>query len=173
MPRPSTIRFPEGFAFVLNPFCFAGSLPLELAPEVVLDKATPPERERIQTLVKELGGLAKWGMLFDHEPIPREIRDSPECNRILPPRETYWVIRFRGDSQLVENLCHASQLCDSELELGAVFPPQGTYVPQVIFPGSFFYYTEVQWRGDAQRLDEADVRTAYKLHLRLAEFQTA
>src|SRR6202035_2611709 len=105
--------------------------------------------------------------------IPREIRDSPDWNRILPPRETYWVIRFGGASQLVENLCHASQLRDCEFELGAVFPPDDTFLPQIIFPGSFFYYTEVQWRGDAQRLDEADVRAVYQLHVRLAEFRTA
>ena len=173
MPRPIPFHYPGGFAFVLNPYLYWSALPLEVAPGVALDRAGPEEREAIVALVKDLGGLAKWGMLFAHEPIAREVRDSPEWDRILWPRETYWVLRFTADAQSIERLCEASQLCDCEFELGSVFPPPGTFMPHVTFPDSFFHYTQVRWSGDAQQLDTEDLRSVNSLHLRLADFRAS
>src|SRR5216684_3016149 len=101
MPRSPAFSFPQDFGFVLNPFSFTGELPLELTAGVFLDKAVPSERDTIRELIKEMGGLANWGMLFDFEAIPRELQSSPEWDRRWWPKETYWVIRG-GSSHLVE-----------------------------------------------------------------------
>lgn len=173
MGHPIPFQFPGGFAFILNPYLYHGALPVEVRPGLALDKAAQDEREAIAGLLNELGGLVKWGNLFRHEPIAREVRDSPAWNRKLWPRETYWVLRMTADAQPVQRICEASQLCDCELELGSLFPPPGTFIPRVTFPSSFYYYAEVQWRGDAQQLDIDDLRSVNSLHLRLSEFRTA
>lgn len=168
--RALPISFPHDFAFVLNPFSVQATLPLELAPDVMLDKALPAEREAIQALLDELGDLAKWGMLFRFEPIPWEVRESPAWDRKLAPRETFWVIRG-GNSKLVERLCDVSQLCDCELELAAIFPPSDNASPRVVNQSSFFYYPEVRNNGNPQPLGMDDLRSVHPLLLRLAEFE--
>jgi hypothetical protein len=173
MPAPIPFQYSAGFAFVLNPFFYSGTLPVEVTPGLVLDKAAAEELEAITALISGLGGMTKWGLLFRHEPIPREIRESPEWDRRLWPRETYWVLRTTAGAQPIQRLCEASQLCDCELELGSVFPPPGTFIPQVTFPESFFYYTLLQSHGDAQRLDTEDLLAVNSLHLRLEEFRVA
>jgi hypothetical protein len=173
IPTQVPSRYSAGFAFVLNPFFSSSSLPAEVAPGLVLDKATPEEREAVTFLIGDLGGMTKWGMLFCHEPIPRETRESPEWDRKLWPRETYWVLRATGDSRLVQRICEASQLCETEFELGSVFPPPGRFAPHVIFPDSFFYYTQFHWNGEAQKLDADDLRLVNPLHLRIEEFRNA
>ena len=165
--------YTAGFAFLLNPFFHSSTVPVEVAPGVVLDKAAPEERKAITALISDLGGMTKWGMLFSFEPIPREIRESPEWDGKLWPRETYWVLRSTGDSFPVQRLCEASQLCECELELGSVFPPPSTHAPHVTFPDSFFYYTQFHWHGDAQQLDMEDLRSVNPLHLRIEEFRKA
>lgn len=165
--------YSAGFAFVLNPFFHPHPLPVEMAPEVVLDKAVLEERQAIRALLSDLGGMTKWGKLFSFEPIPREIRESAEWDRKLWPRETYWVLRSTGNSFPVQRLCEASQLCECELELGSVFPPPNTNMPHVTFPDSFFYYTQFHWHGDAQELDMEDLRSVDPLRLRIEKFRNA
>lgn len=165
-----SIAFPQDFGFLLNSFSFGGNVPLEITSGVFLDKATPPERGTIQALLKDLGGLADFGMLFKVEPVPLEVQNSSAWDRMWWPRKTFWVIRG-GNSQLVDKLCAASRLCDCELELGAAFPPAGNFSPRVINQSSFFHYPSVQCHGDTQHLDVSDVASIDPLRLRLAQFE--
>jgi hypothetical protein len=173
MPHAIPFEYSAGFAFILNPYLYCSALPVEVAPGLVLDKCSSKEREAIAVLLTNLSALTEWGNLFRHEPIAPEVRGSPEWDRKLWPRETYWVLRATTGPQPVQRICEASQLCDCEFELGSVFPPLGTFAPHVTFPDSFFHYTQVRWSGEAQQLSTADVRSVNPLHLRLAAFRNA
>lgn len=170
MLQSHPIPFPQDFGFLLNPFHFGGKLPVHLAKGVFLDIATPSEKEKIRGLIKEMSGLTTWGMLFQFEPIPSDVRDSPSWDRLIWPRETYWVIRG-GDLRFATSLCAASQLCDCELELAATFPPDGTFGPRMIDQSSFFYYSQLRAEGDTQALDTEDAASVDSSRLQIEGFQ--
>ena len=156
----------DTFAFVLNPFHYAGDLPIELSPGVYLHHATNAQKEIIERFREELGLIGK-SMILSFEPI----LDESDRDRLLQARTTFWVINFSGDSQPIWELSHAAQLTDSELEVAAIFPPESSFRPREINQWRVFYFCSERWgRYNAQPLDYSDVILAGWLAGKLREF---
>lgn len=153
----------DGFAFVLNPFQTTASLPIELMPGARLDKADSSQTEVIEELRQKLGRTGE-SIAFLHEPISKEVRESAEWDRILPPRSTFWVVKFDINPGAVVQFSYASQLTENEMEIGAVFPPkEQTFIPRVIFPWRMESFFDHSWRNDAQPLNRDELTTAHTL----------
>jgi hypothetical protein len=167
-PFPWPHGVPNAFAFVLNPFHYTGDLPIELISGARLARADPPEIKIIEELRDKLGRAGE-SIAFRHEPIPRELRNSPTWNRILLPRSTFWIIKFDIDPEILLKFRRASQLTDNELEIGAIFPPEEQpFLPRVIFPWRMESFFDGSWRNDSQPLNVEDLRAtrglADKIH---------
>src|SRR6266851_5098175 len=71
---------PQSFAFVLNPFHYQGDLPIEVISGAYLDRATSEQLDLIKEL-RDRSGRAGRSLAFDREPIPEDVRKSPEWDR--------------------------------------------------------------------------------------------
>ena len=161
----------NSFAFVLNPFHYTGAVPIELMPDMFLDRADDLQRKTIEEL-RDQQGHAGTTLAFRHEPIPIEIRNSPDWDRILPPRTTFWVINFFGDPEPVFEFSHAAQLTGTEVEIGASFPQkEQILIPRIINPWRIHSFFERFWNNDAQPLNPNDLKTARLLVQKLREFR--
>jgi hypothetical protein len=162
----------QSFAFVLNPFHYEGALPIELLPGAYLDRATQSQLKLINE-IREQSGRAGRSLGFEREPIPEHVRKSPQWDRKLWPRTTFWVINFEIDSEEVIRFRRASQLTDNELEFGAVFPPENQLLlPRIEFPWAIESYFDMAWRNNAQSLKVEDLLLARQLLEKLSAFRT-
>lgn len=161
----------SGFVFVLNPFHYTGKLPLELFPGARLELAN-----QIQTkLIKELRdscGRAGKSMAFDREPIPKDVRDSPQWDRKLWPRSSFWLINFDVDAEEVIRFRRASQLTNNEIEFGAIFPSdEQPFLPRVVYPWTIESYFDTSWHNDAEPLDLEHLTLTRELAQKVSTFR--
>lgn len=163
----------QSFVFLLNPLHYDGALPIELLPGAHLDRATPKQVTLINEL-RERCGRAGRSFAFDREPIPAHIRNSPQWDRKLWPRTTFWAINFDIAADHVLNFRRVSQLTDNEFEFGAIFPPDNQpFAPRIEYPWTIESYFDLDWRNDAQSLNVEDLLLSKSLLEKLCAFRTA
>jgi hypothetical protein len=151
----------DSYAFVLNLYKYTGPLPLQIADNIALDRATAAQADGIRELLGQYGNSIRTGQwLYYVEPLEEPLKGSHFFVPIAPNQTKFWVLNFFGDPMAIWRFCTAAQLTDAELDIAATFhPKQGNGIQQ-LEPTRVFHFWEQHLNPVLQPLNSADLLNA-------------